>query len=84
MWRHVEIVLTDVSEESIASIFWVEDKKSASESAEQVQQSVAVCRLRQYLHGATSQKTAFFIVIAVKTSNLTQHAFLFSEQLKLY
>jgi hypothetical protein len=25
-----------------------------------------------YLHGATSQKTAFFIVTAVKTSNLTQ------------
>jgi hypothetical protein len=28
-------------------------------------------RLTQYLHDATSQKTAFFIVIAVKTSNLT-------------
>jgi hypothetical protein len=29
------------------------------------------CRLTQYLHGATSQKTAFFIVTAVKTSSLT-------------
>jgi hypothetical protein len=27
-------------------------------------------RLTPYLHGATSQKTAFFIVTAVKTSNL--------------
>jgi hypothetical protein len=27
--------------------------------------------LTQYLHGATSQKTAFFIVTAVKNSNLT-------------
>jgi hypothetical protein len=27
-------------------------------------------RLTKYLHGATSQKTAFFIIIAVKTSNL--------------
>jgi hypothetical protein len=34
MWRHVDIVLSDVSEESIASIFRVEDKKkSASEPA---------------------------------------------------
>jgi hypothetical protein len=29
------------------------------------------CRFTQYLHGATSQKTPFFIVTAVKTSNLT-------------
>jgi hypothetical protein len=29
---------------------------------------VALCR---YLHGATSQKTVFFIVTAVKTSKLT-------------
>jgi hypothetical protein len=28
-------------------------------------------QLTKYLHGATSQKTVFFIVIAVKTSNLT-------------
>jgi hypothetical protein len=41
MWRRVEIVLTDVSEERVASIFRVEDKKkSASESAEQVQQTI--------------------------------------------
>jgi hypothetical protein len=35
MWRRVNIVLTDVSEECIASIFRVEEKKkkSASEPA---------------------------------------------------
>jgi hypothetical protein len=32
MWRRVDIVLTDDSEERIASILWVEEKwKSASE-----------------------------------------------------
>jgi hypothetical protein len=40
MWCRVENVLTDVSEERIASIFRVEDKKkSASEPADQVQQT---------------------------------------------
>jgi hypothetical protein len=29
-------------------------------------------RFTQYLHGATSQKTAFFIATAVKPSNLTK------------
>jgi hypothetical protein len=31
----------------------------------------AIRLLTKYLHGATSQKTAFFIVTVVKTSNLT-------------
>jgi hypothetical protein len=30
MWRRVEIVLTDVSEERIASIFRVENKKKSA------------------------------------------------------
>jgi hypothetical protein len=30
-------------------------------------------QLTHYLHGATSQKKAFFIVAAVKTSNLTKY-----------
>jgi hypothetical protein len=47
MWRRLELVSTDVSEER---------------------------RFTQALHGATSQKTAFFIVTAVKTSNLTHKA----------
>jgi hypothetical protein len=48
MWHRVDIVLTDVSEEHIASIFRVEEKRRKSASEE------AVCRC------ATSQKTAFF------------------------
>jgi hypothetical protein len=41
MWRRVEIVLTDVSEERITSIFRIEDKKkSTSKPAEQVQQVI--------------------------------------------
>jgi hypothetical protein len=32
----------------------------------------AICQFTQELHGATSQKTTFFMVTAVKTSNLTQ------------
>jgi hypothetical protein len=65
MWHRVEVVLTDVSEESIASIFRVEGKirKSAREAS--------VRNVKSKLHGATSKKTAFFIVTAVKTSNLT-------------
>jgi hypothetical protein len=39
MWRRVEILETDASEERIAYIFRVEDKKSANEPAEHVQQT---------------------------------------------
>jgi hypothetical protein len=34
MWRHVDIVLTDVSEERIASIFRVEEKRRKARSEE--------------------------------------------------
>jgi hypothetical protein len=51
MWRCVGLVLTDLSEERIASIFMVE--KSASEEPVRA----GGCRL---LHNATSQKTTFF------------------------
>jgi hypothetical protein len=57
MWRLVDIVWTDVSEERIASIFRVE--KSASRWPQ--------------------TKTAFFIVTAVKTSNLTKRRLLCIE-----
>jgi hypothetical protein len=36
MWRRVDIVLTDVSEERIASIFRVEEKRRKSASEEPV------------------------------------------------
>jgi hypothetical protein len=62
MWRRVDLVWTDVSEEHIASIFRVE--KSASE------EPAWASGCRHDLHGATSQKTASFMVTVVKTSNL--------------
>jgi hypothetical protein len=52
MWRRVVLVWTNVSEERIASIFRVE--KSASEEP-------------AWAGGAISQKTAIYIVTAVKT-----------------
>jgi hypothetical protein len=70
MWSRVDLVWTDVSEESIVSIFKVP-----------LSRIFLPWRWRRYVpskrpftqdpHGATSQKTAFFIVTAVKTSNLT-------------
>jgi hypothetical protein len=68
--RRTHAVFWDVavgSEERIASIFGVE--KSAIEEPAWA----AGCRRRftQDLHSATSQKMAFFIVTAPKTSNLT-------------
>jgi hypothetical protein len=71
MWHRVDVVLTDVSEERIASIFRVEEKRRKSTSEEPAcrQYIPPKRRLTHYLHGATSQKTAFFIVTAVKTSN---------------
>jgi hypothetical protein len=68
MWRRVDLVWTDVSEERIASIFRVE-KSTSKEPA-----WAGGCkkrRLRQDLQGATSKKTAFLVVTAVNTSNLT-------------
>jgi hypothetical protein len=79
MWRRVDIVLTDVSEEHIASIFRVAAVTcSRWFFAHRIlipwrwRWYIALKRrLTQYLHGLTSQKTAFFIVTAVKISNLT-------------
>jgi hypothetical protein len=77
MWRHVNLVWTDVSEERIASIFRVE--KSASEEPVCSHLLTLVphsriflpwrwrryippkCRFAHDLHGAISQKTAFFL-----------------------
>jgi hypothetical protein len=65
MWRRVDLVWTDVSEERIAPTFRVE--QSASEEP-------VCCNLLtqySYLHGATSQKTIFFN-IKVITSTIWQ------------
>jgi hypothetical protein len=74
-----------VSEERITSIFRVENPRARNQS-EQVAAGSSLAdfsslkmeaivplkrRFTQDLQGATSQKTAFFIVTAVKTSNLT-------------
>jgi hypothetical protein len=72
MWRRVDIVWTYISEECITSIFRVE--KSASEepawavAADWATSRKLLSAITQDLHGTTSQKTAFFIVTAVKTS----------------
>jgi hypothetical protein len=74
MWRSVDIVWTDVSEERIASIFRIENPRARNQR-EQVAADWYVPlkrRFTQDLHGATSQENAFFIVTAVKTSNPTQ------------
>jgi hypothetical protein len=75
MWRCGDLTLTDVSEECIASIF--------SHLLTLVPRSRIFLpwrwrryvppkrRLTQDLHSATFQKTTFFIVTAVTTSNLT-------------
>jgi hypothetical protein len=65
MWHSVDLVWTNVLEERVASIFRVE--KSVSEEPTWA----GGCSHTQDICGATSQKTAFFIVTAVKTSNLT-------------
>jgi hypothetical protein len=70
MWRYVDLVWTEVSEEGIASIFRVENPRARNQS-KQVDADWAdvppKSRFTQDLHGDTSQKTAFFIVTAVKT-----------------
>jgi hypothetical protein len=72
MWCRVDLTWTDVSEERVASIFRVENSASdESERAGGCSHVSSKLRFTQDLHGATSQKTTFFIVTAVKTSNLT-------------
>jgi hypothetical protein len=84
MWCRVNLVWTDVSEVCITSIFRVEKSVVCSHLLKPVPRSRIFLpwRWRRYVppkrrftqdkHDATSKKTAFFIVTAVKTSNLTQ------------
>jgi hypothetical protein len=62
--RRVAVVRTDVSEELSATII------RATRIGELVTLAVTKRRFLQEPHGVTSQKTPFFIVTAVKTSNL--------------
>jgi hypothetical protein len=85
MWRRVDLVWNKVSEELVASIFRVEkcaSEKPAWAGGSVCCSYIAGCfRLvaqsashqlnvgSHKIYGATSQKAAFFIVTAVKTSN---------------
>jgi hypothetical protein len=60
MWRRVDLVLTDVSEERILSIFRVEKSNFGSAYIYLLTLVPPKRRFTQDLHGATSQKTAFF------------------------
>jgi hypothetical protein len=81
VWRCVDLALTEVSEERIASIFRVEEYASHLLTLAPRSRILLPwrwrryvppkCRLTQDLHSATPQKTIFFIVTAVKASNLT-------------
>jgi hypothetical protein len=77
MLRRVALVRTDVSEESGASFIKVTrigelGTTQAATSNRRTRTSFPPKRrFLQEPHGVTSQKTPFFIVTAVKTSNLT-------------
>jgi hypothetical protein len=74
MLRPVALVRTDVSEERGASFIRV------TRIGELGTTQAATLPKRQFLqepHGVTSQKTPFFIVTAVKTSNLLSFSLLF-------
>jgi hypothetical protein len=81
MLRRVALVRTDISEDLIASIIRVtrigEPGTLAVTSNRRTLRSKYILFLRgvrrflQESHGVTSQKTTFFIVTAVKTSNFT-------------
>jgi hypothetical protein len=87
MWRRVDLVWTDVSEERIVFVFRVEKSANEEQTASHLLSLVPRSRIflpwrwRRYvlpkrrfiqdLHGATPQKTAFFIVTALKTTNST-------------
>jgi hypothetical protein len=64
MLRRVALVRTDVSEELGASIIRVT-------RIGELGKTLAVASNRRTPHGITCQKTPFFIVTAVKSSNLT-------------
>jgi hypothetical protein len=61
MWRCVDLVWTDISEERIASIFRAEKSVSKELACAGGDNVPPKCRFTQNLHGATSQKTEFFV-----------------------
>jgi hypothetical protein len=68
MLRRVALVKTDVSEEPSASFIRVTRISELGTTLA----ATPKCRFLQEPQGVTSQKTTFFLVTAVKTSNLTE------------
>jgi hypothetical protein len=76
MSRRVTLVTTDVSEECIAYTIRVRRIGELGTTLAVTTNRSELCggtTLVQEPHGPTSQKTAYFIVSAAKTSNLTEH-----------
>jgi hypothetical protein len=71
MLRRLALIGTDISEESIASIIKVTRIGELGTLA--VTNNRRTLRRNIKLHEVTSQRTEIFIVVAVKTSNLTYH-----------
>jgi hypothetical protein len=82
MWSCVDIVWTDVSEEHRLRLR-SRKIRARETSVNRWLQSTVARLFTQDLHGATSQKTAFFIVTAVKTSNHTYLCMDYSTTLSL-
>jgi hypothetical protein len=70
MLHRVALVRTDVSEERSASIIIVTRIGELGTTLAVTSDGHTKRRFLQETHGVTSQKTALFIVTAVKTSNL--------------
>jgi hypothetical protein len=71
MLRRVALVRTEVSEEFRASVIRVTSSQIIVTLMKEALRSSETSVFLQEPHGVTSRKTAFFIVTAVKTSNLT-------------
>jgi hypothetical protein len=72
------LVRTDLSEEPGASFIGV-TKIGALGTTQAATSNRRTLRRNTKPHGVTTQKTPFFIVTAVKTSNLTTARFMISE-----
>jgi hypothetical protein len=74
MLRRVAVVRTDASDEHIASVIRVTriGELGTTLAATEALYEEIPWRFLQEPHGPTSQKTEFFVVTAVKTSNLTR------------
>jgi hypothetical protein len=82
--RRVALVRTDVSEEPGASFIRVTKicELGTTQAATRRRQVPPKRRSLQEPHGVTTQKTPFFIVTAVKISNLISYLRLFPTQLQ--